>query len=213
MSAFDVALQVMMGVSLAACAGLRTWLPLLCVGLLARTGHMPLNASFAFLERTDLLVIFGVATVLELLGDKIVVVDHFLDAVGTVARPVAGTLLAASVVTHSDPVLATVLGLIVGGGTAFTIHAGKAAVRAQSTTAAPLHGGTANMALSIGEDAVSVGGVALAVWLPLLAFLLTLAALAFSVYLVRQAVKHGARLFQLLKGDTAQPKTPAGTGV
>lgn len=134
----DVALQLMTGVSLAACAGLRAWLPLFVTGLLGRAGVLPLDATFDLLTRTDALVIFGVATVLEVLGDKVVVVDHFLDAAGTFLRPVAGTVLAASVLTHLDPALSLALGLIVGGGTALTVHSGKAALRATGTTTAPV---------------------------------------------------------------------------
>jgi hypothetical protein len=195
----DLAIQLMMGASLAACAGLRAWLPLLCVGLLARTGYVSLGESFAFLARTDLLIALGIATALEVLGDKIVAIDNVLDALGTVARPIAGTLLAASVVTQADPVYATVLGLVVGGGTAFTIHAGKAAVRAKTTAAAPLHGGTGNLALSLGEDVVSAGGIGLALWLPVLAFVLALAALLVCILLVRAALHHGRRLVELLR--------------
>jgi hypothetical protein len=136
-----------------------------------------------------------------------VVVDHFLDAIGTFARPIAGTLLAASVITHADPVMTTVLGLIVGGSTALTIHAGKAAVRAQSTAAAPLHGGTANMALSLGEDVISAAGVGLAVWVPVIAFVLAILAVAASVYLVRSALRHGARLLRLITGGDSTAAT------
>jgi hypothetical protein len=164
----------MMGVSLAACAGLRAWLPLLCVGLLARSGYLHLNPAFAFLTRDDLLIVCGVATFLEFLGDKIPAVDNLLDAAGTFVRPVAGSLLAASVVTGVDPLLATVLGIILGGGTSLTLHLGKAATRAHSTATAPLHGGTANLALSFGEDVATAGGVGMALWLPLLAFVLVL---------------------------------------
>ncbi len=189
------ALQLMMGIGLAACAGLRAWLPLLCVGLLARMGHLPLNPSYGFLVRTDVLTVLGVAALLELLGDKIVGVDHLLDAFSTIARPVAGTLLAASVSTHSDPAITTLLGLILGGGTALTIHTGKAAIRAQSTVLVPLHGGVGNAALSFGEDAVSLGGIGIAIWLPILAFVLTVIALGLCVWLIRAAIRHGSKLF------------------
>ena len=190
----ELLFQLMMGVSLSACAGLRAWLPLLGVGLAAKFGYIALNPAFAFLDRTDFLIICGIATVLELLGDKVPVVDNFLDAVGTVVRPVAGTMLAASVVTHTDPVLATVLGLILGGGTAFTMNAGKAALRLKTTALAPVHGGTGNMALSFGEDFLSVAGIGLSLWLPLLAFVCVAIALFVSVHLIRTVVHQGKRL-------------------
>lgn len=199
----ELLVQLAMGLGLAACAGLRAWLPLLCLGLLTRAGYVELAPAFAFLGRTDMLIVFGVATVLELLGDKIVAVDNVLDAAGTVVRPLAGALLATSVVTHADPGLSLVLGLILGGGTAFTINAGKAAIRAKSTALAPVHGGTGNMALSVGEDLASLGGIGLSVWLPLVAAVFVLLALYLAVRLVRSALHHGRRFVALFRRPEA----------
>lgn len=189
----------MMGVSLAACAGLRAWLPLFVVSLLAHFGKLPLGEPFQFLARTDLLIICGVATVLELLADKIPAIDNILDSVSTFVRPAAGTLLAASVITQSDPVTNAVLGLIFGGGTALTIHAGKAAARAASTALAPAHGGTANVALSVGEDVLSLGGVGLAVLLPALGFVLAIGALIFAIRVRRAALQYRERLAEVVQ--------------
>ena len=199
-SAGQIALQLMMGVSLAACAGLRTWLPLFCVGLLARFSHIPLNEHFAFLTGTPLLTILGVATIIEILGDKIVVVDNVLDSIGTFARPIAGAMVAASLINPQDPTWATILGVVLGGGTALTVHTAKALSRAQSTAAAPAHGGTVNFGLSVGEDLLSFGGVALAVWIPVIAFVLVLIILGVCVYLIRVALHHGKRLLKVVGG-------------
>ena len=197
-AAGQLALQLMMGVSLAACAGLRTWLPLLCVGLLAKFSHIPLNDNFAFITRTDLLTVLGVATLIEVLGDKIIAVDHVLDTIGTFARPIAGALVAVSLISQNDPLWSTVLGIILGGGTALTVHAAKAINRAQATATAPVHAGTGNMALSFGEDFLSLGGIGLAIWIPVIAFILVALALFLCVYLIRLGLHHGKRLLQSL---------------
>jgi hypothetical protein len=197
-AAGQLALQLMMGVSLAACAGLRAWLPLLCVGLLARFSHIPLNENFAFLTSTPLLTILGVATVIEILGDKIIAVDQFLDTIGTFARPIAGALVAASLINPQDPTWATVLGVVLGGGTALTVHTAKALTRLQSTAAAPVHGGTVNLGMSLGEDFLSLGGIGLAVWIPLIAFALAALFLVLCVYLIRIAIHHGKRVMKAL---------------
>ena len=188
----------MMGISLAACAGLRAWLPLFCVGLLARFSHIPLNENFAFLTGTPFLIIMGVATILEVLGDKIVAVDNILDAIGTFARPIAGALVAASLINPQDPTWAAVLSVVLGGGTALTVHSAKALSRVQSTAAAPVHGGTVNLGMSIAEDIASVGGVALAVWIPVIAFVIALVALVVCIFLIRLAWRHGKRLIQTM---------------
>ena len=195
----QIALQIMMGIGLAACAGLRAWLPLFAVSLLAHFGQIPLNDSFRFLGRPEFMIIFGIATVIELIGDKFIAVDHLLDSIGTVVRPVAGMLLAASVVTQQDPVFSTVLGIILGGGTALTIHSGKAAARTAATAFSPVHAGSANLAMSVGEDALSFGGIALSFFWPFIAFALAVVAVIFAIRLRRAATRQRQRILETLK--------------
>jgi hypothetical protein len=180
----ELVIQIAMGLSIAACAGLRAFLPLLVVGLLGRSGYLELNPTFAFLTRTDALIVFGLATVVELLADKVVVVDHFLDGMATFARPIAGTVLAGSLLTHLDPLPAAALALVVGGAPAFTVHAGKAVARAKASLLAPLHGGLGNTLLSLGEDAVSGLGIWLALIAPIVAAGLSLALFGLAVWLL-----------------------------
>jgi hypothetical protein len=169
---------VALAIALAACAGLRAWLPLLLAGAFSRWGLLSLGESFRFLGSNKALVIFAVATALELVGDKIPAVDHALDMLGTVLRPAAGALLAASVLGHvSDPLTAIVLGTAVGAPTALVPHAAKAGLRAASTT---LTAGLANPILSFLEDGVTLVLFALAVIVPVL----VVALLAITVYFV-----------------------------
>lgn len=180
----ELAIQIAMGLSIAACAGLRAFLPLLVVGLLGRSGYLELNPAFAFLSRTDALLVFGLAAVIELLADKVVVVDHFLDGMATFVRPVAGTVLAGSLFTHLDPLPAATLALVVGGAPAFTVHAGKAVARYKASLLTPIHGGVGNTLLSVGEDAVSGLGLWLALVAPVVAVVLALALVGFAGWLL-----------------------------
>lgn len=155
-----------LGIALAACAGLRAWLPLLLASVLARAGWLDLGPSFHFLASNKALLLFAVATVIEIVGDKVPVVDHALDAIGTPLRPAAGALLAASMIGRvSDPLTALVLGTAVGAPAALVPHAAKTALRAASTT---FTGGLANPILSLIEDGVSFVLFVLAVLVPLL---------------------------------------------
>lgn len=194
-----ILLQIMMGISLAACAGLRAWLPLLVVGILAKTGYIQLSQSFAFLSNTKLLVVFAIATIIECLGDKIIAVDHLLDAFGTILRPVAGTVLAIAVMAGLDPIVASTVGVIIGGGTALTIHSGKTVLRAKSTMFAAFHGGTANAALSFAEDFSAIVGLAISIFVPIVAFIITIIAIAIASFLTISLVKKGIKLFDFLK--------------
>ena len=155
-----------LAIALAASAGLRAWLPLLLAGGLARAGVLDLGDSFSFLASNEALVLFGVATVIELVGDKVPAIDHALDVIGTPLRPAAGALLAASVLgTVSDPLTALALGTAVGAPSALVPHAAKTALRAVSTT---LTGGLANPVLSFLEDAISLITFVLAILVPVL---------------------------------------------
>jgi hypothetical protein len=172
----DVALSLALGVSLAACAGLRAWLPLLLAGGAARMGWMELGTSFQFLTSDRALILFGVATVVEMAADKVPALDHVLDALSTVVRPAAGSLLAASVLWPvSDPLTALSLGVAVGAPAALLPHAGKSMLRAASTA---LTAGLANPVISLIEDVAVFVLFVVAVVLPLLAlFAVLLAAL------------------------------------
>jgi hypothetical protein len=163
----EVVPSLALGIGLAACAGLRAWLPLLLLGGLARWDFVDLSPSFEFVSSTRALVLFGVATVVEIAGDKIPAVDHALDALSTVLRPAAGSLLAASVLWQvSDPLTAMALGIAVGAPSALVPHAAKSTLRVVSTS---FTGGLANPVLSLVEDAVAVVLFVLTVVLPVMA--------------------------------------------
>ncbi len=172
-----------LAIALAASAGLRAWLPLLLAGGLARIGVLDLGESFSFLSSNKALVLFGVASVIELVGDKVPAVDHALDVIGTPLRPAAGALLAASVLgTVSDPLTALVLGTAVGAPSALVPHAAKTALRTVSTT---LTGGLANPILSFLEDVITVVTFVLAILVPVL----VVALLAVTIYFVRRLMR------------------------
>ena len=173
-----------LAIALAASAGLRAWLPLLLAGGLARLGVLDLGSSFAFLSSDKALVLFGVATIVELVGDKVPAVDHALDVIGTPLRPAAGALLAASVLgTVSDPLTALVLGTAVGAPSALVPHVAKSALRMVSTT---LTGGLANPLLSLLEDAIAILTFVLAILVPVLVVLLLAVTLFIALRLLRR---------------------------
>lgn len=161
----DLLQSLALGIALAACAGLRAWLPMLAVGISVRFGVLPLGDSFRFLGSNTALAVFLIATLIELVGDKIPAVDHALDALSTLLKPAAGMVLAASVLwTVEDPIVAMALGLMVGAPSAFVPHAAKATVRG---VVSPLTAGLAAPVLSILEDVIAFGLVALAILAPL----------------------------------------------
>ena len=162
---FDLLQSIGLGIALASCAGLRAWLPLLAAGVAVRFGVVPLGESFRFLGSNTALTVFSIATVIELVGDKIPAVDHALDALSTFLKPAAGIVLAASVLwTVNDPIVALALGVIFGAPSAFVPHMAKATLRG---VLSPLTLGVAAPILSVIEDIITIGLVALAILAPL----------------------------------------------
>ena len=160
----DLLQSIALGISLAACAGLRAWLPFFAVGLSVRLGVLPLGDSFRFLGSNVALAVFAVATVIEVLADKIPVVDHALDALSTFLKPAAGMVLAASVMwTVDDPIVALALGVMVGAPASLVPHAAKAMLRG---VLSPITAGLAAPILSVLEDVIAFGLVALAILAP-----------------------------------------------
>ncbi len=175
--------QLMMGVGLAASAGLRAFLPLLVVGLAARFDLVELGGRFEWMQSTSALTVFAIAVVLEVLGDKFPFVDHVLDSGGMLARPVAGALVAAAPITTLEPLTGLVVGVILGGAVAGGVHAAKSSVRLLSTGTTA---GVANPLLSLGEDAASLAGSVVSLLLPIVTFTLTLGVLYLLFRLVRR---------------------------
>lgn len=125
----------LLGLGLAASSGLNTFLPLLVLALAAKL-HLfgvQLNGSFAWLASDAALATLGVAAFAEIIGDKVPAMDHALHALGTLVKPAAGALAAASVFHGTDPAFATILGIIIGAPTAFGFHAAKAGTRLTSS--------------------------------------------------------------------------------
>ena len=160
----DLLQSIALGIALAACAGLRAWLPLFAVGVSVRLGVLPLGDSFRFLGGNVALTVFAIATVVEVLADKIPVVDHALDALSTFLKPVAGMVLAASVMwTVDDPIVALALGVMVGAPASLVPHTAKATLRG---VLSPITAGLAAPVLSVLEDVIAFGLVALAILAP-----------------------------------------------
>lgn len=157
----------LLGLGLAASSGLNTFLPLLVLALAAKM-HLfgvQLNGSFAWLASDAALAALGVASFAEIIADKIPAIDHVLDVIGTVARPAAGALAAASVFRNTDPAFATLLGLIIGAPTALSFHTAKAGTRATSTVGTL---GLLNPLLSFLEDMAAIVMIFVALLAPFL---------------------------------------------
>ena len=168
-------LEALTGTGLAASAGLNAYIPLLTMGLLARyTDAINLPGGWQWLSNGWVIAILAVLLAVEVVADKIPVVDHVNDIVQTVVRPTAGGLAfgagsAPETVTVSDP--GAFFGshqwvpIAAGVVIALCVHGVKAASRpvVNATTA-----GVGAPVASTAEDFSSVILSVLAIVLPVL---------------------------------------------
>jgi hypothetical protein len=159
------------GVVLAACTGLRAFLPLFAAGVASRALSWELAPSMQWLASDPALITLGVASLAEVIADKVPVVDHALDAVHTVVAPVAGALAGLSVWLNFPAPIA--VALLAGG-----VHLVAAGTRLKSTA---VSAGTLNPAVSVAEDVATLSGIVLAVLAPLVALIVLVVGLTLLV--------------------------------
>jgi hypothetical protein len=162
---------------LSAAAGLNAWLPLFGAALAQRLDLVDLAQPFDDLSGTGALVVLGVLTVTDFVGDKIPAVDHALHAAGAVIAPASGAALFTGQ-TGAETDLPTLAAILLGGSVAASIHAGRATIRPISTVGTA---GLGNPVLSMVED---VGAVVLTLAAFVVPVLAALAVIALAVLIV-----------------------------
>jgi hypothetical protein len=164
-------LYVLLGIGLAAACGFRVFVPFLAISIAALTGQLNLAPDFAWLGSWPALIVFGVATVFEIVAYYVPWLDHVLDIGATPAAVIAGIVITASVVTGMSPVLRWTLAAIAGGGVAAAVQLATVALRRASTYATA---GLAHPLASTVETGGSVGMSVLSLLVPAVAGILAL---------------------------------------
>jgi hypothetical protein len=161
----DALLGVFSAFGLSASAGLNAYIPLLIVGVLAHyTKLIQLKAPWDLLANPWILILLGILLIIEMLADKIPVVNHINDLIQTIVRPAAGAVAFAAstnVIQGVNPVLAMACGLLVAG----SVHLAKSAAVRPLVTATTA--GAGNVPVSIAEDLTSTVVSFLSILLPI----------------------------------------------
>lgn len=200
----EIFLSICLGIGLSAACGFRVFVPLLCLSLAAKFGHIPLTPTFAWIGTTPAIIAFSAATVAEITAYYIPWVDNALDSIAVPMATVAGVVATASVLTDIDPFWRWTLAVIAGGGiaTSTQLATTKARVASSLTT-----GGVANPVLATAESVSSTLLSVLAVIWPIVAFVLALLILAAGLWLMWFVGKRVLKLFQR-KPEEAATATP-----
>lgn len=147
---------------LASLAGLNLYLTVFVTGLSIQQHWIDVSQThpeLAILAHPAILVVSGVMYLLQFFADKVPWVDSLWDAVHTFIKPVGGAFLAIRVLGTPDPVYDVIIALLAGSAT-MLVHGFKSGTRlVVNHSPEPF----SNIALSVGEDVVVLGGLAL-IW-------------------------------------------------
>jgi hypothetical protein len=188
-------------------SGISAYATVLLLGIIGRTG---LAEVPDLLTRTDVMVVAGVLTAVELVADKIAWLDSAWDGVHTFVRPVVAAGLGAVLAGQAET-LEQAGAAALAAAVALLTHAGKAGLRL-GVNASPEP--VTNVAVSSAED-VSVAGVLLlatqAPWLAAAIAMLLLAATLGLVVWLWSRIRRG--LGRLLGRGEQSVQAPSDPGV
>lgn len=191
-------------------SGIRLYLVLFLIGLADRLGWVAVPEGLHVLSNPLVMSASGLMLAIEFLADKIPWVDSVWDTVHTFIRVPAGALLTAAAFGALDShggAAGTLAAAIVGGTLAAGAHLTKAGARALvNTSPEPF----SNIGLSLGEDLLVPGGLALAVLHPYVFFGLLVLLIGVALWLLPKVWRYASRLFggpsrPLIGNDRGRP--------
>lgn len=158
------------GILLAWMAGIRVYLTVFGLGLAGALGWVELPSALQVTTSWWVLGTSGALALAEFFADKIPGVDSGWDLLQTLARVPAGAFLAAATLSPDGSLGGGALAA--GAGVALTSHLLKSGSRALlNTSPEPV----SNLTASVTEDAVVLGGLALAYSHPVIALVVVVA--------------------------------------
>lgn len=176
-------LAIALGVSLAAAAGLRIFLPLLVVALAARAGVLELAPAFDWVGTLPAIATLAAAALVEIAAYYLPGIDNLLDTIAAPLALVAGTVLVVAPLWDLPPLVKWTIAIVAGGGAAALTQGASSLLRVKSTLAT---GGAGNALVSTGELGGAVLLAVLALLLPVAGLMLVL---VLVIWLVRRLVR------------------------
>ena len=144
-------------------SGINTYAAVLVLGAAQRLGFVTLPHDLQVLGSAWVLATAGLLFALNFFADKIPLVDSLNDALHTFVRIPAGALLAYGAADSLGPQAGTIAALL-GGTLAAGTHVAKTGTRALiNTSPEPF----SNIAASLAEDGLVIGGLLLAIAHPI----------------------------------------------
>jgi hypothetical protein len=182
-------------------SGVNVYATVLVLGLAERLGFVSLPTDLQALGSLWVLAVAALLFTLNFFADKIPLVDSLNDVVHTFVRIPAGALLAFGAADSLGPEAAAIAALL-GGTLAAGTHVAKTGTRALiNTSPEPF----SNIAASLAEDGIVIGGLILALAHPITFLCALLLFLALLLWLLPRLVRLALLPFRRLAGWRRQP--------
>jgi hypothetical protein len=180
---------VMAGICLSAASGLRVFLPILALGLAARFGWLDVGEQFAWLASEPVLIVVGIAALLEAGAYYLPLVDNLLDILATPAAIGGGTVIVSALLPEMQGLMHWGTAAALGGTSAGIVQATTVLARGVSTASS---GGLANPLVSTTETAGSLFVILMAFLIPIMFGIVVIVLLIWLlVRLIRLAASRG----------------------
>jgi len=181
-------------------SGLNVYATVATLGILARSHLFDLPRALHSVSSWPVIIVAAVLFALEFVADKIPLFDLIWNALHTFIRVPIAALLAYGATQNLSP-SAQILATILSGAIALAAHGGKTAVRAAVT---PSPEPFSNVALSTGEDVVSISLTWFATQHPIIATAIVVALLLTIVFAIRFIFRALKNHFRRARSRTAQ---------
>jgi uncharacterized protein DUF4126 len=181
-------------------SGLNVYATVATLGLLARSHIFDLPPALHSVSSWPVIIVAGLLFALEFVADKIPLFDLLWNALHTFIRVPIAALLAYGATENLSP-SAQILAAVLSGAIALAAHGGKTAVRAAVT---PSPEPFSNIALSAGEDVVSISLTWFATQHPIIASAIVALLLLTIVFAMRFVFRALKNLFRRARSRTAQ---------
>jgi hypothetical protein len=181
---------VMAGICLSAAAGLRVFIPILALGLAGRFELLPVSEQFMWMTSGPVLMVVGLAALMEVGSYYVPLVDNLLDILATPAALAGGTVIVSSLLPEMNAAAQWGTAAILGGGTAGVVQGSTVLARGLSSAST---GGLGNPAVSTGETGGSLLAVVLALLVPIVFGVIVIVAVVSLVFWAIRKWRTGTR--------------------
>ncbi len=193
-------LGVLLGSSWA--TGVNMYLTIGGLGIAHRVGWITLPGNMDTISHPLIIVVALVMYVVEFFADKIPYVDSAWDSVHTFIRPIGGAALGYMAMADMGPIAQIPVALLTGG-VAMDSHLTKATTRAAiNTSPEPV----TNSIASVTEDASVAGVLFLVMQHPIIAGVLVILFILFSIWFLKKMFKFLKKVFRFLGGREEAPQ-------